>query len=252
MNQKKVGLALGGGAVLGAAHVGVLKAIDELGISIEYVAGTSAGALIASLFAFKNNWQKIEKIILDMNWFDISELTLSKFGLLSNEKIRDIIIDNIGDVDIDDSKIPLNIIATDICSGEKVIMKSDNLADAVKASTCIPGIFTPVEIKNKLLVDGGVVENVPLHSLKNMGAEMLIGVDLNAGHAVKKPSNIVELLLNTFDFALMSATKLQTEKENIIIKPDLSKFNVIDNAQVADLIDQGYNDSIKVLKKSFK
>jgi NTE family protein len=134
-------LALGGGAVLGAAHIGVLKALDELDISIDYIAGTSAGALIASLFAFGNNWRQIEEIALDLDWFDISELNLSKYGLLSNDKLRKIIVEKIGDVKISESQIPLSIIATDICSGEKVILQEENLGYAVKASTCIPGVF---------------------------------------------------------------------------------------------------------------
>jgi NTE family protein len=141
------------------------------------------------------------------------------------------------------------MIATDICNGEKVVLKKGNVATAVMASTCIPGVFIPMEISDKLLIDGGIVENVPVSSLKEMGAQFIIGVDLNAEHSHRKPENILEILLNTFDFTLMNATKLQTEKANVLITPDLSSFNLIDTNQVSDLIEKGYSTAKTILKK---
>jgi NTE family protein len=117
------------------------------------------------------------------------------------------------------------------------------------ASTCIPGIFIPVEIEKKLLVDGGIVENVPITPLKEMGADYIIAIDLNAEYSHKKPDNILEVLLNTFDFTLMNATKLQTEKADFLIKPDLSSFSIVDANQTADLIEKGYTEASKELKK---
>ncbi|MDX9802387.1 MAG: patatin-like phospholipase family protein, partial [Spirochaetia bacterium] len=197
--DKKIGLALGGGAVLGAAHIGVLKVIEEYNISVSYAAGTSIGALTAALFAFGKKWNDIEDIAKNMHWLDISEISLSRFGLLSNRKIGKIITDNIGDVDFEDSPVPLSMIATDITTGEKIVLNKGSVADAVMASTCIPGVFVPVEIDNRLLVDGGIVENVPVATLKQAGADLIIGVDLHAGHARKKPENIIEVLLRSFD-----------------------------------------------------
>ncbi|MBN2424154.1 MAG: patatin-like phospholipase family protein [Calditrichaceae bacterium] len=247
--NKKLGLALGGGAVLGAAHIGVLKAFEESDLTISYITGTSIGALIAAFCAFNKSSSEIEKIAKDINWPDISSISLSQFGLLSNEKLGKLIIENIGNVNIEDAAIPLSVIATDIANGQKVILKKGKLKEAVMASACIPGIFIPVEIDNKLLVDGGIVENVPTITLKNMGADYIVGVDLNAGNSHKKPDNIIEVLLNTFDFTIMTATKLQTAKANIIIKPGLSAFNMIDTDQVPDLIDAGYQEAVKVIRK---
>ena len=247
--NKKIGLALGGGAALGAAHIGVLRALEEFDISISYVAGTSIGAFVAAFFAFNVHWKKISEIALKLNWLDISAISLSKMALLSNEKLGNLITEHIGDVSFDQSKIPVAMISTNISNGEKVILKQGNVARAVMASTCIPGIFIPVEIEDKLLVDGGIVENVPITPLKEMGADFIIAVDLNAEYSHKKPGNIVEVLLNTFDFTLMNATKLQTEEADFLIKPDLSSFSIVDAKQTADLIEKGYQEAKKELKK---
>lgn len=141
------------------------------------------------------------------------------------------------------------MIATNIATGEKVVIKAGNVAKAVMASTCIPGIFKPVEIDERLLVDGGIVDNVPVKPVEEMGADFIIGVDLNAEHSNKKPENIIEVLLNAFDFTLMNATKLQTEEADLLITPDLSSFNLIDTDQFADLIKKGYLETRKILKK---
>jgi len=248
LKNKKVGLALGGGAALGAAHIGVLRALEEYGISISHIAGTSIGAFIAALYAFNMNWKDIEEIAMDMNWLDISRLSLSQYGLLSNDKLGDLIKKHIGDVDFDQADIHLAMIATDITTGEKVVLSDGDVATAVMASTCVPGVFIPVEINDRLLVDGGIVENVPVTTLKEMGADTIVGVDLNAMLSKRKPRNIIEVLLKTFDFTLMTATKLQTADADILIEPDLSSFNMIDSDQVADLIEQGYADAKNVLK----
>ena len=176
--KKKIGLALGGGAVLGAAHIGVLKAIEEFNIPISYIAGTSIGAIISAFYAFGKNWEEMAILLKGLNWLDISRISLSQFGLLSNKKLGKLITDNLGDVTFDEACIPLAMIATDITSGEKVVLKSGNVAAAVMASSCIPGIFIPVEIDNRLLVDGELVENVPVTPLKEMGANFIISVDL--------------------------------------------------------------------------
>jgi NTE family protein len=247
--NKKIGLALGGGAVLGAAHIGVLKALHEQNISISYVAGTSIGAFVSAFVAFGKTWQEIQEIAKDLNWLDISAISLSQYGLLSNKKMGELLSERIGDVNFEDANIPTAMIATDIASGDKVVLRKGKIAQAVMASTCIPGIFAPVEIENKLLVDGGVVENVPITPLEDMGAEIIIGVDLNTERPAEKPQNIIEVLLRSFDFLIKTATELQTEEADILIKPDLSDFNMIDIDQADDLIQVGYAEAQKILQK---
>lgn len=245
----KIGLALGGGAVLGAAHIGVLKALEENKIPINFIAGTSIGAFVAALYAFKKDWQEIEKIALDLDWLDISAISLSQYGLLSNKKLGELIRKHIGDVQFEQADIPLTMIATDIANGKKVILTKGSVAEAVMASTCIPGVFIPVKIDDLLLVDGGIVENVPVTPLQEMGAKYTIAVDLNARRSLKKPENIIEVLINAFYFTMRTATQLQSQQADLIIKPDLSGFSLIDTKQTPDLIERGYVETINALKK---
>ncbi|MFA5454331.1 MAG: patatin-like phospholipase family protein [Sulfurimonas sp.] len=248
LTNKTVALALGGGSVLGATHVGVIKALEESKAEIKAISGTSAGAIVATLYAFGKSAKEIEKIILEFEWKNLSSLTLSKFGLLSNEKIGEMIRHNIGDRNIEDATIPLCMIATDITTGEKILLNKGNVAEAVMASTCVPGIFVPVEIEGRILVDGGIVENIPLSCLKGCQTDYKIGVDLVTTQSYRKPSNVIEILYNSFNFLVKTNKKIQTKEADILIKPDLSKFNAIDMSQMKDLIKIGYDETRKIIK----
>lgn len=248
LKKKKIGLALSGGAVLGAAHIGVIRAIEELEIKIDYIAGTSIGAVVAALYAFGKDWKEMKKFADELDWIEVSKISLSNYGIISNEKLGDKLIDTIGDVNFSDAKIPLAVIAVDIANGKKKIFKDGKVAQAVTASSAIPGVFIPVEIENKLYVDGGLLENVPLTALEELGAKYDIAVDLNAAHKYQKPGNIIELLLNTFDIILSNATQLQTKEADLLITPDLSEFDYIKTNNVDELIEAGYKEAKKILK----
>lgn len=247
--KKKVGLALGGGAVLGAAHIGVLRTIKENEIPVNYISGTSIGAFVAALYAFGKGWEEIRDIAMDISWSDISKISLTRFGLLSNKKIRAVLTKHIGDSNIEEANIPLAIVATDVTSGEKIVLDKGSVVDAVMASTCLPGIFKPVEINGRMLVDGGIVENVPINTVKKMGAKYIIGIDLNAKHSYKKPENILDIIANSFHYIMQTSASLQTEKADILIQPDLSSFNRKDLTQVEKLMAKGYEDSKSELNK---
>ena len=192
--ERGVSIALGGGAVLGAAHIGVLKAFAEADVHIERISGTSIGALIAALYAFGKSPAEIEQFVTELDWLDVTSLTLSRYGILSNDDLGDHLRKRLGDVSIEDAKIPLSMIATDLGSGKPIILDRGNLARAVMASTCLPGIYVPVEIDDRLLVDGGLIENVPVSPLRKANADFIIGVDLSAGREYQRPDDIAELI----------------------------------------------------------
>jgi NTE family protein len=248
--MNKIGLALGGGAVLGAAHIGVLRALEEMDVEISFVTGTSIGALVGALFAFGNTSKDIEKIALDLSWMNISGIAIFESGLLSNAKLGDLLKKSLGEKRIEDSDIPLAVIATDITNGDKVVLDKGSVAQAVMASTCIPGVFGPVKFDDKLLVDGGIVENIPIDTVKKMGADFVIGVDLNAIKSYHKPDSIIDVIINSFHFTLKAAAKYQTKDADLLITPDLSKFNMVSTSQIKDLIEQGYKDAKKQIKKA--
>ncbi|MGY6648346.1 patatin-like phospholipase family protein [Wenyingzhuangia sp. IMCC45574] len=247
LKNKKVGLALGGGAVLGAAHIGVLKALEERGIKIQYIAGTSIGSLIASLYAFGVPIAKIEEIAVNFTWFDITNISLSKFGLLSNSKMENLISKYIHHKNIQDSKIPLSMIATDICNGDRVVLNRGDISSAIMASSCIPGVFIPVEIGGKMLVDGVIAENVPVTAVKEMGADFIIAVDLNPIHVEKQPTNIVDVLINSLHFGIRHIVESQIKESDIIIEPDLSKYSLSSTKNIKELIAEGYKSANSVL-----
>jgi NTE family protein len=247
--MKKTGLALGGGAVLGAAHVGVLRALTELEIPIFMVSGTSIGAFIAALYAFGKGWKEIRDIAFDLDWYDLSGLSLSQYGILSNKKFGGIVKELLGEKDIKDALIPLSMVATDIGTGKKVVFTKGNVDVAVMASSCIPGFFRPVDHSGAFLVDGMLVENVPVSPLLEYGAESVISVDLLACHVFKKPENIIGVLLNAFYSTLTTTTAIQIADSDLCISPNLSKFNLIDIGQIPDLVEAGYQAAFPVLKK---
>ena len=243
----KVGIALGGGAVLGAVHIGVIKALEEHDVTIECISGTSIGALIASLYACGMNGVSIEKLLSTQSWFDVSHISLSKMGILSNQKLGKFVSKHVGSKSFDETDIPLAIVASDLIEGEKIILNQGKIADAVMASTCIPGIFSPVTIGDQVLVDGGITENIPISPLKLLGCQSIVGVNLTN---IKNPDpkNVFDVLMNAFNIAQHNTAKLQQEDSDIVITPDLSQFNYVNTKQIPELISIGYEETVSILE----
>ncbi|WP_445665427.1 patatin-like phospholipase family protein [Fodinibius sp. AD559] len=248
--EEKIGLALGGGATLGAAHVGVLRALEESEIEVDCIAGTSIGAMVGALYAFGMSVDDIEKIALELDWPDISGLALSKRGLLTNGAMGELLDKYLGDVQFDKADIPFSAVATDISTGEKVVLKEGDVSDAVKASTCIPVLFEPVEIDGRLLVDGGLKESVPLSAIQDMGADFTIGVDLNAYRNYERPENILDILNNTLEIALKHLANVNLKEIDLLIQPNLAEFSRSDTENTAEMIERGYKAAMDSLKEA--
>lgn len=248
-SDKKFGMALGGGAALGAAHVGVMKAFIEKDKMPDAISGTSIGSFVGAHIAFGIPMDELEKIALDLDWLDITSFKLSKLGLLSNDKLGKTILNTIGRVNIEDADIPLCFIATDITSGKKVELTEGPLYKAVMASSCLPGIFAPVEWNDMLLVDGFLCENIPVSPLKKMGIHNIVAVDLTTNREYKRPDDIIDVLSNTFDIGLNNMIREQTKGNEVQwIQPSLSAFNRADTSQTKKLIEEGYKAAVKALE----
>lgn len=245
---KRTGLAFGGGVVLGAAHIGVLKAMDERGFRPDCVAGTSIGSFIAAMYAFGKTWQEIEAIALELDWSDLSGINLSSYGLLSIGKFGKIVRRQLGSCRIEESPVPLAIVATDICTGNKVVLRTGDVAQAVVASSSIPGIFRPVEYDQMLLVDGVLTENVPVSPLREMGADSIICVDLLGRHTFRRPEHLASLLINAFYIAMRAVSEIQIQDADLIISPDLSGFNLVDMSAVPAIIECGYREAVPLIE----
>ncbi len=242
------GLALSGGAVLGAAHIGVLKAIEKNDIKIKHIAGTSIGAVVGALYAFGKSTEEIENLAHSINFKALLSISLTKLGLFSNVKIAKFIHEHIGDVKIEDAPIPLRIITTDITDLEKVTITKGNLAQALMASCAVPGIFSPIEFDNKLLVDGGLVENAPLQTLKELGIEKTITVCLASRHMHRRPKNLIEVIMNSHSCMLQMLNKESCGDNDIIIAPDLEHFNAFKSSEIENITEVGYVEGMRVLR----
>jgi len=179
---KQVGLALGSGAARGWAHLGVIRALAEAGIEINFVAGTSIGSLVGAAFALgKTN--ELEDFARGLDWKQIVsflDVTFPRSGLIDGKKITDFFRGQIRNINIEEMSLAYCAVATDLSTGQENVLSSGNLIDAVRASISIPGIFTPVKKDGDFLVDGGLVNPVPVSVVRNMGADFVIAVDVNA------------------------------------------------------------------------
>lgn len=245
----RIGLALGGGAARGIAHIGALKAFEEDQITIHCISGTSAGALIASYYAFGRPAESILSVCSTLNLSKIINFTFERGGLFSTHAIRDMIHRDLGDVRIEDAEIPLAICATDIETGEQLIFRAGNLADAVCASMAVPGLFVPVEIDGRTLVDGGLVENVPLSPLAEMGAGITVAVDLSHVGRYPKPDSTFDVIINAINIGIDSNTRKQLKRADIAVPLDLSNYSLTNNA---DRVDELYLEGYYPMKRKIR
>jgi NTE family protein len=185
--KKKVGLALGSGAARGLAHLGVIEALRESGIHIDYLAGTSIGALVGAFLA-TNQINNLKEIALGLNWKEIIgffDIVFPRAGLIDGKKISKWLKNYIFPQKIEELAIPFATVATDIISGKEVILDKGDVITAIRASISVPGIFTPIRINKYLLVDGGLINPVPVRVIRDIGAEIIIAINLS-GHFFPK------------------------------------------------------------------
>jgi NTE family protein len=235
-----IGLALSGGVTFGAAHVGVIRALEEQNIHIGWVAGTSVGAVIGALYAFDVPVGEIESIVRHSSWLDVGQFAPSRLGLLSNSRLGKTLTGKLGDVNLEDAPRPFTVIAVDIRTGEKLTLRQGNLARAVMASTCIPGIFAPVQWGNRLLVDGGIIENLPIDAVRQLGAERVVGVALRARFPYPQPKTVIDIVINASRILVYNTARAESNQTQVIIVPKLTAYSSMDTNHIPELIEEGY------------
>ena len=240
LREKTVGLALGGGAMLACAHIGILKVLEKNKIKISAIAGTSAGSIIAGLYAFGIKPDKLEQIALNLKPSDIFSLRLSKMGLSTTNKIKQLIKKYIGDVKIEQSLIPLYIPATDLLQSKPVLMQNIPVCDAVAASCAIPGIFAPVEINNNFFIDGSLFADVPCKILKLEKIDIVIGVELvDRKQTTKKPANLFDVILKSFQSLMEQTRKERLQFADLIISPNVDGIGNFEFKKTQLIINRG-------------
>ncbi len=235
VKRPKIGLTLGSGGARGIAHIGVLKVLEKYNIPIDYIAGASSGAFVGAYYSLNREISGIEKIFLDLTKkkvLSFMDPINPKKALIAGNKIKQEIYKILENKSFNDLKIPLTIVATDLENGKEVHIKKGSLADAVRASIGIPGIFYPVRLNDKWLVDGGLINATPVDVAKEMGADFVIAVDLTMGNNVNfKDPTIVGALIQSFDIMRTELTKLkiQSVKDLVLIQPIVDDRNEIDS-----------------------
>jgi len=252
----KIGIALGGGAARGYAHVGVLKAIDELGIKIDFISGTSIGSFIGAIYA-SGNIKKFEEEILDKRSFMRDVLfkldpIFPKLSVMNgNEVIK--VFKKITDMTtFEELNVPLTTVSTDIINNKKIESSSGDLIHAIRASIAIPGVLKPININGKLCLDGGLIDPVPLESIKNMGAEKTIAVNLYGLESNEKREhkyNIIDIIDRSAKVVLNNVTYLSFKNgmPDILIEPPIDQFKGWDFHKGKELIDLGYDEAMNKL-----
>lgn len=196
--RPRVGLALGGGFARGVAHVGVLKVLTENEFPIDALAGTSAGSLAAAAIASGCSIDDLIAAARKLRWNRFARWTFSRLGFATNERMEGLLSDLLRCRTFEQLKIPLAIVAGDVTTGEAVIFREGNLILPVRASCCFPGLFTPVEYRGRLLVDGVIVGSVPVAPLRDMDVDVIVGVHMTGHGSSRRPANLFQIVGESF------------------------------------------------------
>ncbi len=237
IDHRRVGLALGGGAARGLAHIGVLAVLEEAGIPIDFIAGTSMGSLVGSAYCAGIEVAQLMEIAAGTGWFDISRPTWPRHGLLSFAKLDQWIENTVGDLDIRDLSIPFAAVAADLETGERIILQDGSLAAAIRASCSVPGLVEPIEINGRLLCDGGVVDNLPDYAARLLGADYVIGVDVFVP-AYRDYLGPMGVTMAALEMLIQHAGGGDVNADCLII-PDLVGKSYIRLSRYQELIDAG-------------
>ena len=232
---QKVGLALSGGAALGIAHIGVLKALEEESIPIDIITGTSAGALIGACYAKEREVAILEQMALGVDWkmmtrlVDPNLILLGK-GFLHGKKIKSLLSSILGDVTFEDLEVPFAAVAVDIQNMEEIVINSGPVIEAVRASISVPVIFTPVKWQNRFLVDGGILNPMPVDVARSMGAGIVIAVNVSSADKSGKYKNPARRKVKTKPAPLPESTQLLAVKKrfNTLLREQKDKIRVFD------------------------
>ncbi len=249
--RPRVGLALGGGAARGIAHIGVLEVLEEHAIPIDCIAGTSAGAIAGGLYAAGLSPARMRELVQQLRWREITKFTLPKMGLLDFDRITAWIEEECLEgrsVAFQELRIPFAAVAADITTGELVAIAEGRLADALRASSSVPGIFTPMEYRGRLLVDGGILNNLPASVARRLGADYVIAVDLLPPGIIggKRPQNVMELTLTAI-YMLMRSTHNDGLRADRVIQPAIGHVSLIDLGRVEELIQAGRKAALALI-----
>jgi NTE family protein len=246
-----LGLALGGGAARGIAHIGVIKVLQEEEIPICCVAGTSIGAVVGAFFCAGKSWQEMWEVTQEIKWSELVQPTLSGMGLVKTTRLEKLLVEHLGEITFRELATPLTTVAVNIINAEPVFFDSGPVARAARASASIPGIFEPVETDDgQFLVDGGVTDNLPSGIVRKMGARAVLAVDLNRDSSDgKEPRNLLDVTFRTFTVLMWNTSREGRRDADVLLEPDISHIGFHDLGKAEELFAAGEEAARRVLPK---
>lgn len=250
----KIGLALSGGTAKSVGHVGAIKAIEESDLGIDFIAGTSGGAIAATAYAAGRSLDEMEKVANALTWGKLASIKISRLGFVSSENIYELMIEQFGgDIHFSELKIPCSVLATDLHTGLKHVFQSGSVAKAVQISCCLPHFFLPIECEDKMLIDGGLSEYLPIQTARDMGAQFVIGINLGSQAGdYSKPKHILQLFMQVNNLVARQNMRRSVQYADVLIEPDLRSFSAFDFDNSEKLIELLYDltksqiDEIKI------
>jgi NTE family protein len=226
----KIALVLGGGAARGFAHVGVIRALEQEKIPVDMIVGTSVGSLIGAIYADTRSSFDLEVIAFKLEKDDLFDFSIfsSTTGPVKGDRLEKFVQTRIRKKNIEELSIPFSAVATNLVTGEMVVLDKGPVGQAVRASSSIPGVFTPVIYQGMTLVDGGVVDNVPVDVARSKGADIVIAVNIGKNVVNKDVSNILDITLQAVNIMSYEISKFKAQGADVLIEPDVGGVAMMD------------------------
>lgn len=246
----KIGLALGGGVVRCLAHIGVLQVLDEHRIPVDVVVGTSGGSLIGAAYAAGLSARDIARAARGLAWRSLVKLRLRRDGVLDAKGLEDLLHRVVGPLEFGDLKRSFAAVATDIASGEEVVLQDGPVSDAVRASCAIPAVFLPVKIGGRTLVDGGLTNPLPVRTARKLGADAVIAVDVSPSlQQMGQPRNLVQIIVHSLN--IMQREQVQTSRAlaDVLVLPDLGDLGYTELDRLGDYVRAGRQAALAALPR---
>lgn len=245
MDLPKIGLALGSGGARGFAHLGVLKALEDNDIPVHCISGSSMGALVGCFYAFGHDINQMIKLSAAFRRQYYLDFTVPKMGFVAGRRVKNLIRLFTHGKSIEELAIPLAVVATDLQTGERVIFTKGPISDAVRASISIPGIFVPEKMNDRLLVDGGVSDRVPVSAAKEMGADIVIGVDVSGINQKAEIMTIYDVIIQSIDILQMEIVAARENESDVMIRPPVELFNARAFTNIKEIIQIGEEAALR-------
>ena len=251
-----IGLALSGGAARGMAHVGVLRALIDNKVPIDYIGGTSAGSIVGGAHAAGMPIEEIAEFGRSLRWRDIGRMTMSRLGVQSNERLEEYLRSRLPLTRFEDLQVPFAAVATDLKTGSAVVLRDrGDVPFAIRASCAIPGWYVPVaDEEGRQLVDGGLVAVIPAMVTRELGADLVIAVDVNAAGAtfLGPTSSVIGVLLQSMLVVQKTASRYQLASSDLVITPQVGHIRWDEMGRADELMDAGYKAAIERLPQIFE